>query len=80
MRSDVGLHDLKHSRKGIVERMMRVMGRSGMRVVSLLPCFRGGVWGVTYCWNRCSSLLAFEIGSSSVWPSSRPLIHVLTSN
>jgi len=25
---------------------MRVLARSGLRVVSLLPCFRGGVWGV----------------------------------
>jgi hypothetical protein len=32
---------LKHLRKGIVERMMRVLGRSGPRVVSLSPCFRG---------------------------------------
>jgi hypothetical protein len=40
--------------------MMCVLGRSGPRVVSLLPCFRGGVWGVKYCWNRCSSILAFE--------------------
>ena len=29
-------------------------GVSGPRVVSLSPCFRGGVWGVKYCWNRCS--------------------------
>ena len=26
--------------------MMRVLGRSGVRVVLLSPCFRGGVWGV----------------------------------
>ena len=39
--SDIGLHDLKHLRKGIVERMMCVLGRSGLRVVSLSPCFRG---------------------------------------
>jgi hypothetical protein len=41
--------------KGIVEHLMHVLGRSGLRVVSLLPCFRGGVWGVKYCWNQCSS-------------------------
>jgi len=54
---------LKHLRKGIVERMMRVLRRSGLRVVSLTPCFRGGVWGVKNCWNRCSSILAFETSS-----------------
>ena len=41
-RSDIGLHDLKHLRKGTVERMMRVVGRSGPRVVSLSPCLRVG--------------------------------------
>jgi hypothetical protein len=41
-RSDTGLHDLKHLRKGSIERMMRVLGKSGLRVVSFLPCFRGG--------------------------------------
>jgi hypothetical protein len=40
--------------------MMGVLGRAGLRVVSLLPCFRGGVWGVKYCWNMCSSVLAFQ--------------------
>jgi hypothetical protein len=45
MRSDIGLYDLKHLWKGIVERIMRVLGRSGLRVVSLSPCFRGGVKG-----------------------------------
>ena len=38
------------------------------------PCFRGGLWGVKYCWNRCSSILAFETSSQfffRVWPSSR---------
>jgi len=63
MRSDIGPHDLKHLRKEIVECMMRVLGRSRLRVVSLLPCFRGGVWGVKNCWNRHSSILAFEISS-----------------
>ena len=43
-RSDIGLHDLKHLRKGIFERLIRVLGRSGRRVVSIWPCFRG--WGV----------------------------------
>jgi hypothetical protein len=62
-RSDIGLDELKHLRKGIVKRMMRVLGRSGLRVVSLSPCFRGGVWGVKYCWNRCSSILAFKTSS-----------------
>ena len=62
-RSDIGLDDLKYLRKGILERMMRVLGRSGLRVVSLSPCFRGGVWGVKYCWNRCSSILAFKTSS-----------------
>jgi hypothetical protein len=60
MRSDVGLDDLKHLRQGIVERMMRVLEKSGLRVISLSPCFRGGVWGVKNCWNRCSSTLDFE--------------------
>ena len=59
-RSDIGLHDLKHLRKGTVERKMRVLGRPGPRVVSLSPCFRGVVWRVKYCWNRCSTILAFE--------------------
>ena len=62
-RSDIVLDDLKYLRKEIVERMMRVLGRSGLRVVSLSPCFRGGVWGVKYCWNRCSSILTFETSS-----------------
>jgi hypothetical protein len=62
-RSDIGLQDLKHLRKGIVERMMCVLGRSGLRVVSLSPCFRGGVWGVKNVWNTCSSILAFETSS-----------------
>jgi len=44
MSSDIGLHDLKHLQKGIVERMMRMLGRSGLRVVSLSPRFRCGVW------------------------------------
>ena len=47
-RSDIGLDDLKHLRKGIVERTMRVLGRSGLRVVSLSPSFRGGLWGVKH--------------------------------
>jgi len=64
-RSDNWLHNLKHLRKGIVERMMRVLGRSVLRVVSLSPCFRGGVWGVKYCWNRCSSILAYARSKSS---------------
>ena len=59
-RSDTGLHDLKHLRKGIVGRMMRVLRRSGPRVVSHWPCFRSGVGGVKYYWNRCISILAFE--------------------
>jgi len=62
-RSDIGLYDLKHLRKGIVERTMGVLGRFGLRVVSLLPCFRRGVWGVKNCWNTCSSILAFETSS-----------------
>jgi hypothetical protein len=48
-RPDIGLDDLKHLRKEIVERMMCVLGRSGLRVVSISPCFRGGVRGVKYC-------------------------------
>jgi len=61
-RSDIGLHDLKHLRKGIVECLMRVTGRSGPSVESLSPSFRGGMGvGVKYCWNNCSSILAFEI-------------------
>jgi len=62
-RSDIGLHDLKHLRKGIVERMMRVLGRSGLRVGSVSPCSRGAMWCVKYCWNRFSSILAFETSS-----------------
>jgi hypothetical protein len=60
MRSDIGLHNFKHLGKGIVERMVHMLGRSRLRVVSLSPCFRGGVGGVKYCWNRCSSILAFK--------------------
>ena len=26
----------------------------------LSRCFRGGVWGVKYCWNRCSSNFSFR--------------------
>jgi hypothetical protein len=63
MRSDIGLQDLKHLRKGTVERMMRVLRRSGLREVLLWPCFRSGLWGVKYCWERCSSILTFETGS-----------------
>ena len=62
-RSDVRLHDLKHLRKGIVERLVRALGRCGPRVVSLSPCFKVDVWGVKYCWNRCSSILGFETSS-----------------
>jgi len=28
-----------------------------------LVLFRGGVWGVKNCWNRCSSILAFKTSS-----------------
>jgi len=42
---------------------MRVLGRSGLRAVSLSPSFRGGVWAVKYRWNRCSSIFAFETSS-----------------
>jgi hypothetical protein len=59
MRSDIGLYELKHLRKVIIERMKGVLGRSEQKVVSLSPCFRGRLWGVKYCWNRCSSILAF---------------------
>jgi hypothetical protein len=53
------LHDLKHLRKEIVERMM---GEEvcGPRVVLLSPCLRGGVGGVKYCWTRCSSNFSFR--------------------
>jgi hypothetical protein len=42
-RSNNGLHDLKHLRKGIVELMIRVLGRSGLgwfhsRLVSGVGC------------------------------------------
>jgi len=60
MRSDIGLHYLKYLRKGFVERMMRVLGRSGLRGVSVWPCFKSGLWCVKYCWNRCSLILAFK--------------------
>jgi len=41
---DIEPQDLKHLRKGIVDRMMGVLGRYlDMRVVLLSPCFRGGV-------------------------------------
>jgi len=43
--------------------MMLALDRCGLRVVSLSACFWGGVWGVKYCWNRCSSILAFETSS-----------------
>jgi hypothetical protein len=49
MRSDTELHDLKHLYQGIVERMMRVLGKSELRVVSFSSCFRGGVWEVKNC-------------------------------
>jgi hypothetical protein len=62
-RSDIALDDLKYLQKGIVERMMRVLGRSGLRVVSLSSCLKGGLWGVKYCWNRFSSILAFKTSS-----------------
>jgi len=42
---------------------MRVLRRSGPRVVSLSPFIRGGVGGVKYCWNRFSSILSLETGS-----------------
>jgi hypothetical protein len=58
-RSDIGLLDLKHLRKVIIERILRLLRRSQARVVALLPCFRGWVCEVKYCWNRCSSILAF---------------------
>jgi hypothetical protein len=47
-----------------------------MRVASLSPCFRGGVWGVKNCWNRFSSISALEQlhNSSFVWLSSRQYI------
>jgi len=41
MRSDIGLHNLKQLWKGIVEHMMCVLGRSGLRVVS--SCLVSGV-------------------------------------
>jgi hypothetical protein len=63
MRCDIGLDDLKHLWKGIVEHMMRVLGRSGLRLVALSPYFRGGLRGVMYCWNWCTSILAFETSS-----------------
>jgi len=44
-RSDTGRHNLKHSWKGIVERMTCLLDRSGLKVVSLLPCFRDGALG-----------------------------------
>jgi hypothetical protein len=62
-RSDIRLHDLEYLQKEVVERNMRVLRRSGLRVVSLSPCFRGGVGVVKYCWNRCSSILAFKTSS-----------------
>ena len=61
-RSDVGLHDVKYLRKENVERIMRVLGRSGTRVVTLSPCFMSGV-GVKYCWNTSSSIPVFETSS-----------------
>ena len=60
MRSDIGLHDLEHLRKVVVE---RVLGRSGPRMVSFSPVFRGGIWEVKYCLSRCGSILAFETSS-----------------
>ena len=49
-RSDIGLHDLKRLRIGIVGHMVCVLGRSGPRVSSLSLCSRGGVWWVCVCW------------------------------
>jgi len=45
-RDNIGLHDFKHLQIGIVERMIGCAWEvSGMRVVLLLPCFKGGVAG-----------------------------------
>jgi len=63
MRSDTGLHNLKHLQKGTVACMMHVLRRTGLRVVSVLPCFRGRVWGVEYCRNRRSTILDFDTSS-----------------
>jgi len=55
--SDTGLQDLKHLRKGIVECIWEV---SGPRLVLLSSCFRSGVRGVKYCWNRLSYDFSFR--------------------
>jgi len=73
MRSDIGLHNLKHLRKGIVERMMRVLRRSGPRVVSLSPYFRGGVgeWSTVGTGAGQFQLSKLVHNSSFMWPSRR---------
>jgi hypothetical protein len=48
MRSDTGLHNLKHLQKGIVDHMM---------------CVRGGLEGVKFRWNGCSSIIALKTSS-----------------
>jgi hypothetical protein len=40
--------------------MKRVLGRSGLRVVSLLPCIRGGVWGVKYLLEQVQLNFSFR--------------------
>ena len=40
----------------------------GLRVVLLSPCFRGGVAGVKYCWNRFSTNFSFRNKPIIVFP------------
>ena len=43
MRSDIGLHDLKHLRKAVVESMMVCEGGIWVEGGFTLACFRGGL-------------------------------------
>jgi len=72
-RSDTGLHDLKHLRKGIFERMMYVLGRSGLgwfhsRLFSGVGC---GEWSTVGTCAAQFKLSKQVHNYSSVWPSSR---------
>ena len=49
MRSDIGLHDLKHLRKWIVERVMACVGEVWTEGGFTLALFQGWVGGAKYC-------------------------------
>jgi len=63
MRSDTGLHNLKHLWKGNVEHMMCVRGGLDREWFHSRLVSGVGVEGVKYCWNRCSSIKALKTSS-----------------